>query len=225
MNARLCFLILLFIAFIVQGCVKSEAFEVMSSVKYEKPTHIHINKIAYLYWKQGRVIASTDYASAPVAIDLGTLVAGIVYAARENVKDRTMPAKDRYAFSKASQSVFMTSLYKILNRHKVFKQVILIHHLPKTIKRNAIVLSVHFKQTRVEDVDGGKRVILLATIAILDSNNIIRHSKNILVSSSVSNKLFSRHSFAEHQAEASKKLIEKIFRELNKWANKNSNKK
>lgn len=199
------------LALLLAGCVTPPAEQLMPPLKYKQPINFHIPKQAYLYWKAGTQYSAVEPASIPTS---SGLLENIVAAAITNEQRRSNPGAYTYAYGKAAQAVFMTSLKDILAAKNVFDRVELVAE-PRSLKSNEASITVDFKSTRVSGDEHYK--IILDVNVVIASPGKTSLNRNYLLESDPKEKIFTARSFKEQQQDVSKQLLYKVISAIGEW--------
>jgi hypothetical protein len=199
--------ILLSALLVLSGCVGAPT-KPMTQVGYQKPIMSSSQRSATLVWRMGKVQgARTD--EADVNGDDDPLADAVV----QLVKPRSS-ADVVFAYGKAQQSVFMTSLQKVLQKNNVFSQVDLKPYTAQQSAKN-VMIEVYFKRTRVGEKSSRYPMSL--------DVHLIIHAKG--------EKLWSQHYYIEQEDRvkawtdlyaaqshaASVKLMNKVMAGIQSW--------
>lgn len=195
---------------LLSGCTPM-AEQVMPPLQYKQPINMHIAKTAYLNWEIGKQYA----ASQPTFISANSdPIAAILTTAIDNEERHRNPGRYTLVYGKAQQAVFMTSLQHILAENSVFKRVELTTEAPK-LDKNAVLMTVNFKRTRVSDADENFKIILDVELTI-QSQQKPMFTRTYLVESDPSSGFFTKN-FKDQQTDVSQKLLGKIINGIGAW--------
>ena len=200
-------------ALLLSGCApKSQV--VIKHIKYHKSLDMNIQENAVLVWRPGKIRSAT-------MIDRPSEGGGIVSLSQviaSEIAHKTNPDQYIFAYGKSQQAVFMTSLESVLDQNNAFSSISLLPY-PLSQTPKGVEIMIYFKRTIVGSQDDGFPVTLVVTMTINDHGHSVTH--NYYVESKAAG-FFSKNSFADQMQNVSTKLMAKVLKDMQSWANKQS---
>lgn len=200
---------LAFSALLLNACTPA-AEEVMPPLQYNQSVKTHTHKKASLYWQVGEQHASI---AAQHIGGGGDIASALIASAIDAQMRKSNPGQYSFAYGKAQQAVFMTSLKEVLQENHVFKTVNLITDKKQT-QPDDVLMTIHFKSTRVSGEEKNHQIMLDVTLAIQSGQSTFE--RTYLVESS-NEGFFSSRSFKDQQTDVSQQLLTKIMGGIQQW--------
>lgn len=178
----------------------------MQPIKYDQPIAVHLKKNAQLRWTEGEIVKTKESnAAAPYGVGVGAIVVNkLGEMSEERYADRLT-----YHFGSQQQTTFMTSLKDILNKQQVFQKV---NFAPVGAESaNDVLLTVHFKHSRVDELS--HKITLIAALEIQSPGS--KSFKRTFFIQNKDEKLNGK--FDLLQQEIAQQLLIKILKGIESW--------
>lgn len=192
------------LSIVISSCARTPAQnQIMRPLSYNQEMSVHVPKKAYIYWQRGQEqVGSVKEDSYPG-------LEGMVVAITQAQMRKSNPSKYNFSYSKAQQAVFITSLRDALADHHVFNNVELITN-PSEAKQQDVLITVHFKSTRVAGSEGNFKITVTAVMTI--KSNKAAFARTYLTESD------EEKSYFDQQSDVSQQLLNKLMKGIKQWA-------